>query len=74
MGSEAKGERRGSEARSPREQIDLVKRGGVMARGLDERGERESARHGEVIHSRRGHRAPEESERQSGEQIHHYHK
>jgi hypothetical protein len=27
-----------------------------------------------VIHNRRGHQAPEESERQSGEQIHHYHK
>jgi hypothetical protein len=68
------GERQGSEARSPRELIDLRERGGVMARGIHERGERESASHGEVIHNRRGHQAPEESERQSGEQIHHYHK
>jgi hypothetical protein len=48
QGSEAKGKRRGSEARSPHELIDLVKRGGVMSRG-----ERESASHGEAIHSRR---------------------
>jgi hypothetical protein len=45
-----------------------------MSCGMDEAGERESARHGEVIHTRRGHLAPEERERQSGEQIHHYHK
>lgn len=67
MGSEAKGERHGSEARSQEELIDLRKRGCVMSRGLDGR---ESERHGHEIHSPRGHRAPEESERQKDRPVH----
>jgi hypothetical protein len=41
-----------------------------MSRGMDEHGEGKSRSHGEVIHQRRGHQAPEESERQKDERVH----
>jgi len=52
------GTAQGSEARSREELIDVRKLGGVLSRGLDAEGEARSRSHGEVIHSRRGHRAP----------------
>jgi hypothetical protein len=58
---------RARRARSPRELIDVRKMGGVLSRGLDGR---ESEQRGHEIHSRRGHRAPEESERQKDKPVH----
>jgi hypothetical protein len=52
------------------ELIDVRKLGGVLSRGLGDEGESRSRSHGEVIHSRRGHQAPEESERQMDKPVH----
>jgi hypothetical protein len=40
------------------------------ASGMGERGEAESARQGHAVHQRRGHQAPEESERQMDKPVH----